>query len=1074
MWIVRLALRRPLSVAVMALLMLVLGVLSFSLMNVDIFPAINLPVVMVVWNYPGLSAFDVERRMVFISERAYSTTVNDIEHIESNSINGLGILRVYFQPGTDVGGAIAQINAVSQTILSILPRGIQPPQIISYNASNVPVAQLNVYSDVLSTAKLFDYGLNFIRIQLFTIPGFSSPAPLGGVSRNVMVNIDPTKLYANGLSAYDIGNSLDASNVVIPSGQAKMGNYQYNVDVNMSFPTVSEFNHMPVKYVGASPILLGDVAPVTDSHQPPTNVVRVDGRQATYLMVIKHADASTLTVVDAVRSKIPEILATAPQGLKVALAFDQSKFVRAALWDVVQEAATAAALVAVMVLVFLGSPRSMLIVITSIPLSILTAIVGLKLSGQTINTMTLGGIALAVGMLVDDATVEIENIHRNHAMNKPLLVAILDGAHQIATPTLVGTLSICIVFFPVVLLTGVARFLFTPLALAVVFAMLTSYLLSRTLVPTMARYLLGDTHEENVGVGAGWWGRFLRGFEARFEKLRERYRDALGTFVARRTFSLACVAAVIVVSIGLMFTVGEDFFPPVDAGMMRLHVRAPTGTRIEHSELLVDDIEQTIRGIVPPDELESISDNIGLPTSYDLAFYQTDSIGPQDTDILIQLKPRHRPTAGYQAQIRKVLSEKYPNVTAYFQAADIVGQVLNFGLPAMIDAQINGNNLQSNHDIALRLQDRMAQIPGVVDLRIGQPLDYPTLKVEVDRAKALQFGITQTQVASSLLASLSGAQLLQPNFWLDPVNGVNYNVITQVPQQIFSSVNAIGNIPLSVTPQTTAAQQVGLQDSYQAGNQPQLLGNLATVHRDWDPALITHYSVQRVIDVLCAVSGRDLGSVSAAVQREINGLGKLPAGTHVVIRGQSAAMNESFRTLAEGLILAIILVYLLMVANFQSWLEPFIIMMAVPGALAGVLWMLVITGTTINVESLMGAIMAVGVGVANGNLLITFANELREDGYSPVAAAIQAGRIRFRPIIMTALAMILGMLPMALALGSGSEQNAPLGRAVIGGLLAATAMTLFVVPAVYSIFSRTLIGKHQRDAEIEAIGLPGA
>jgi CzcA family heavy metal efflux pump len=1072
MWIVRLALRRPLSVAVMALLMLVLGVLSFSLMNVDIFPAINLPVVMVVWNYPGLSAFDVERRMVFISERAYSTTVNDIEHIESSSINGLGILKVYFQPGTDVGGAIAQINAVSQTILSNLPRGIQPPQIISYNASNVPVAQLNVYSDVLSTARLFDYGLNFIRIQLFTIPGFSSPAPLGGVSRNVMVNIDPTKLYANGLSAYDIGNSLAASNVVIPSGSAKMGNYQYNVDVNMSFPTVREFNNLPVKYVGASPILLGNVAPVTDSHQPATNVVRVDGRQATYLMVIKHADASTLTVVDAVRSKIPEILATAPQGLKVALAFDQSKFVRGALWDVVQEAVSAAALVAVMVLIFLGSPRSMLIVITSIPLSILTAIVGLKLSGQTINTMTLGGIALAVGMLVDDATVEIENIHRNHAMNKPLLVAILDGAHQIATPTLVGTLSICIVFFPVVLLTGVARFLFTPLALAVVFAMLTSYLLSRTLVPTMARYLLADTHEENVGGGAGWWSRFVRGFEACFDQLRDRYRDVLGTFIARRTFSLACVAALIVVSMGLLFTVGEDFFPPVDAGMMRLHVRAPTGTRIEHTELLVADIEQTIRSIVPADEIESISDNIGLPISYDLAFYQTDSIGPQDSDILIQLKPGHRPTGDYQREIRKVLEAHYPNLTAYFQAADIVGQVLNFGLPAMINAQINGNNLQSNYDIALRLKDKMAQIPGVVDLRIGQPLDYPALKVDVDRAKALQFGITQTQVASSLLASLSGAQLLQPNFWLDPVSGVNYNVIAQVPQQVISSINALANIPLSATPQSASVQQAASQDS--TGNQPQLLGNLATVHRDWDPAVVSHYSVQRVIDVNCAVSRRDLGSVSADVRRAINGLGNLPAGTHVVIRGQSAAMSESFETLGEGLILAIILVYLLMVANFQSWLEPFIIMMAVPGALAGVLWMLVITGTTINVESLMGAIMAVGVGVANGNLLITFANELREDGYSPVAAAIQAGRIRFRPIIMTALAMILGMLPMALALGSGSEQNAPLGRAVIGGLLVATVMTLFVVPAVYSIFSRTLIGKHQRDAEIEAIGLPGA
>ena len=1011
--------------------------------------------------------------MVFISERAYSTTVNGIEHIESQSINGLGILKVYFQPNTEIGEAVAQINAVSETILSILPRGIQPPQIISYNASNVPVAQLNVSSDVLSTERLFDYGLNFIRIQLFTIPGFSSPAPLGGVSRNVMVNLDPTVLYANGLSAYDIGNSLAAGNVVIPSGAAKMGNYQYNVDINMSFPRVSEFNNMPVKYVGNSPVLLGDIAPVTDSHQPPTNVVRVDGRQATYLMVIKHADASTLTVVDAVRAKIPEILATAPKGLKAALAFDQSQFVRAALWDVVQEAVTAAALVAVMVLLFLGSPRSMLIVITSIPLSILTAIVGLKLTGQTINTMTLGGIALAVGMLVDDATVEIENIHRNHAMDKPLLVAILDGAHQIATPTLVGTLSICIVFFPVVLLTGVARYLFTPLALAVVFAMLTSYLLSRTLVPTMARYLLADTHGENVGGGSGLWSKLVRAFERRFDHIRDVYRDALGKFVGRRTFSLSCVAAIILVSIGLMFAVGEDFFPAVDAGMMRLHVRAPTGTRIEHSELLVDDIERTIRTIVPPAELESISDNIGLPTSYDLAFYQTDSIGPQDTDVLIQLKPKHQPTAGYRRRIREALEIKYPNVTTYFQAADIVGQVLNFGLPAMIDAQINGNSLESDYDIALRLKQKMARIPGVVDLRIGEPLDYPTFKVNVDRAKALQFGVTQNQVASSLLASLSGAQLLQPNFWLDPVSGVNYNVIAQVPQQAIRSVNDLVNTPLSVSRPNMAAQYLSSQSS-DTETQPQLLANLATVSHAWDPAVISHYTVQRVIDVDCAVSGRDLGSVSAAVQHAINDLGELPPGTHAVIRGQSAAMSESFRTLGEGLVLAIILVYLLMVANFQSWLEPFIIMMAVPGALAGVLWMLILTGTTINVESLMGAIMAVGVGVANGNLLITFANELREDGYTPVAAAIQAGRIRFRPIIMTALAMILGMLPMALALGSGSEQNAPLGRAVIGGLLAATAMTLFVVPAVYSIFSRTLIGKHQRDSEIEAISLPGA
>ena len=1061
MWIVRLALRRPLSVAVMSLLMLVLGVLSFGLMNVDIFPSIDLPVVMVVWSYPGLSAFDVERRMVFISERAYSTTVNGIEHIESESINGIGLLKVYFQPGSDIGGAIAQINAVSETILSAMPRGIQPPNIISYNASNVPVAQLNIYSDVLSTSKLFDYGLNFIRIQLFTIPGFSSPAPLGGVSRAVMVNLDPNALYANGLSAYDVGKALATTNVVIPSGTAKMGNYEYNIDLNMSVPKVADFNKLPIKYLNGAPVFLGDVAPVTDSHPPETNVVRFNGQQATYLLVVKHADASTLTVVDAVKAKLPDIRATAPKGLNVMLTFDQSQFVRAALQDVVQEALTAALLVAIMVLFFLGSPRSMIIVITSIPLSILTAIVGLKLTGQTINTMTLGGIALAVGMLVDDATVEVENIHRNHAMHKPLLVAILDGASQIAGPTFVGTLAICIVFFPVVLLTGVAKFLFTPLALAVVFAMLTSYLLSRTLVPTMARLLLPEEHEENLGDGR--WARVVRAFDARFEQVKHSYRFALAKFIARRNFSLAFVAILILSSLAMLLVVGEDFFPSIDAGMMSLHVRLPTGTRVEHTEFMVDNIERTIRTVVPADELEGISDNIGLPISYNLAFYHTDSIGPQDADLLIQLKPDHKPTALYQNKIRALLSRQYPNVTAYFQAADIVSQVLNFGLPAAIDAQINGNNLEADYDIALRLKGKMSLIPGISDLRIAEPQDYPTFGVNVDRDKALQLGITQQQVASSMLSTLSGAMLLQPNFWLDPKSGVNYSVVSQAPQHLIDSVATLSNIPLSTPPSATGTQ-----------GQPQLLGNLGTITHGWDPAVVAHYTVQRVIDVDAAVQGRDLGSVTSAVQHQIDNLGPLPAGTHVVIRGQSQAMRDSFRTLGEGLVLAIILVYLLMVANFQSWLEPFVIMMAVPGALAGVLWMLAITGTTINVESLMGAIMAVGVGVANGNLLITFANELREEGYSPLAAAIEAGRIRLRPIIMTALAMILGMLPMALSLGSGSEQNAPLGRAVIGGLIAATMMTLFVVPAVYSIFGRDVIGKKERDAEIEAVNLPGA
>jgi multidrug efflux pump subunit AcrB len=710
-----------------------------------------------------------------------------------------------------------------------------------------------------------------------------------------------------------------------------------------------------------------------------------------------------------------------------------------------------------MVLVFIGSPRSMIIVITSIPLSILTAIVGLKLAGQTINTMTLGGLALAVGMLVDDATVEIENIHRNHAMHKPLLAAILDGASQIATPTFVGTISICIVFFPVVLLSGVERFLFTPLALAVVFAMLTSYLLSRTLVPTMASYLLPEQHQENSGDTR--WDRFLQRFEAGFERIRGAYGAALETFIAHRRLSLIAVGLLIVGTVPLLWVVGEDFFPTVDAGLMKLHVRAPTGTRIERTELLVDDVERSIRQIIPPDELEGISDNIDVPISYDLAFYQTDNIGPQDGEILIQLKPKHHPTADYQQRIRQMLRTEYPSVVGYFQAADIVNQVLNFGLPAAIDVQVIGNDLKLDSAIANRLQSTMALIPGVTDLRIAEPLDQPAFRIKVNRDKALEMGITEQQVASGLLSSLSGNSLISPNYWLDPVNGVNYGVITQAPIETTQSVDQIANIPLT---NGTAAQA------------PQFLGNVATIRHTTDPAVIAHYTVQRVIDVDCAIHGRDLGSTTADVDRAIRALGQLPPGTRIAIRGQSAAMRESFITMGAGLILAIVLVYLLMVANFQSWLEPFIIMMAIPGALAGVIWMLVLTGTTINVESLMGAIMAVGVGVANGNLLITFANESREEGMGPVEAAHQAGYIRFRPIIMTALAMILGMLPMALAIGSGSEQNAPLGRAVIGGLFAATLMTLFTVPAVYSIFSRQLIGKRQRDARINAVSLPGA
>jgi len=1058
MWLVRMALRRPLSVSVMALLMLVLGTLSFAYMNIDIFPAINLPVVMMVWNYPGLSPFDMERRIVTISERALSTTVNAIEHLESESIQGIGIVKIYFQPGSDLGASMAQVSAVANTILHQMPRATEPPQIIYYNAADVPVAQLNVYSETLSGQELYDYGFNFIRLQLFTIPGFSSPEPLGGVERTVMVNLNSAALYGNRLSPEDIGNALSLTNPVIPSGTIRIGGHTYNVDINMSPQTVPEFNQLPVKVANGTPVMLGQVAPVSDTHQPQENVVRIDARDATYLLVIKQAAASTLAVVDAVKSKIPGILAVAPKGLKVDLAFDQSVFVRAALWDVLQEAVTAAILVALMVLVFVGSARSMLIVITSIPLSILTSIIALNLFGQTINTMTLGGLALAVGMLVDDATVEVENIHRNHTPGKPLIVAILDGAAQIATPTLVGTLSICVVFFPVVLLSGVARYLFPPLALAVVAAMLTSYLLSRTLVPAMASYLLPELSVD--AAPSGLTGRFLQRFEHGFERVREAYSRALAGFIAHRGLALTGAAVMIVGSLPLMWVVGQDFFPSVDSGLMRLHVRAPTGTRIEATEWLINKIDLDIRRVIPASELQSISDNIGVPQSFVLAYYPTDSIGEQDADVLIELAPTHKPTADYEAALRVRLARDFPGVETYFQPADIISQVLSFGLPAPIDAQISGPSLSSDYVLASRLRSGMRQIPGIVDLRIAEPLNYPAFKVDVDRAKALELGITESNVASSLLTSLSGNSLLAPSFWVDPKTGVNYQVIAQTPYHELNSIDAIENTPLS-TP-------TGMPP----GGRPEVVGSVAKIYRSFDPAVIDHYTIQRVIDVNAGVAGRDLGSVTSDVQGVIASLGKLPPSQKIAIRGESQAMRQSFLTLAAGLVLAIVLVYLLMVANFQSWLEPFIITMAIPGALVGVLWILIATGTTINVESLMGTIMAVGVGVANGNLLITFANELREEGRDPVEAAIEAGHIRFRPILMTALAMILGMLPMAIGLGKGGEQNAPLGRAVIGGLTFATAMTLFVVPAVYSIFSREFIGKHARDARIDSVAPP--
>jgi CzcA family heavy metal efflux pump len=1063
MWIVQLALRRPITVAVMAALMMLLGLISLNSMNFDIFPAIDVPMVNLVWYYPGLSAEEMEQRVVNITERAGANTVNGVDHIESTSLNGIGLVKFYFQEGTDLGLALSQIAAVTTAIKNFLPPGISPPTVLDYNATEVPIASLVISGDQVTDRDLYDFGFNFANIFLFTIPGLASPAPFGGASRQVMVNIDPTRLYAKGLSPADIVNAVQAANVIVPGGTAKIGDTEYNVVLNGSPLQVSQFNRLPIKVVNGAPVHFGDIGSVSDSEAVPTDVVTVNGKIATYRLILKHPAASTISVIDAVKQQaIPLMSAIAPKGMKLELAFDQSLFVRAALFDVLQEGVLAAALVGIMVLIFLGSWRSTLIVITSIPLAILTAILGLKLSHQTINIMSLGGLALAVGMLVDDATVEVENIHRNHAMGKKLGVAILDAAKQIALPAFVGTLSICIVFAPVLSLTGVARYLFTPLALAVVYAMPTSYLLSRTLVPSMARHLLfEDPGADRIG---GVFGRFASRFEHGFEGIIERYRTLLGLAMERRTLVLTCIGGMVLVSIFLVKVVGEDFFPNVDAGMIRLHARVPVGTRLERSTQIMARVERVIREVIPPRELHLVTDHIGLPIYWALLFYETDSLGPQDADIQIQLNPKHHPSENYIRRIRAAVTRKVPEVQIYSQPADIVSQVLNFGQSAPIDVQFAADDIHASYALARELKRSMETIPGAVDVRIPQVLDYPTLQVAVDRDKALELGITENNVASSMLSSLASSIEVSPSQWLDWGTGVNYSLAVQTPQHLVDSIQAISRTPITSGNQIGLVQSTDLQPLVGA----QFLGNLSTVQHQLQAQGVNHYTIRRVVDVQCNVEGRDLGSVSTAVGRYVSQLKGVPRGTQIRILGEAQAMRESFTSLGEGLIFAIALVYLLMATNFQSWRDPMIIMLAIPGALAGVLWMLVITRTTLNVESLMGAIMAVGVGVANGNLLITFANDRTEKGKDPMSAAIEAGVTRMRPVIMTALAMILGMLPMALAMGEGGEQNAPLGRAVIGGLVAATFMTLFVVPIAYSLFGANQISKRQRDLEVAA------
>jgi CzcA family heavy metal efflux pump len=1040
MWIVRLALNRPYTFVVMSILLLILGPVSILRTPTDIFPNIDIPVVSVIWNYTGLSPEEMSNRIIFQYERVLTTTVNDIEHIESQSLNGIGIVKIFFHPGVQIGNAVAQVTAVSQTLLRTLPPGTTPPLVIQYNASSVPILQLALSGQGLSEQQLGDIGLNFVRTGLVSVPGAAIPYPYGGKQRQVQVDLDTNALQAKGLSPLDVVNAINNQNLILPAGTAKIGNYEYEVDMNGAPVQVAELNDLPIKNVGTSTIYIHDVANVRDGFPPQTNIVRVNGQRATLMTILKAGDVSTLDIISTVKGLLPTIAASLPPALKMDPLSDQSVFVKASITGVIREGLIAACLTGFMILVFLGSWRSTLIIAVSIPLSILTSIIVMSALGETINIMTLGGLALAVGILVDDATVEIENINRNIDQGKEIVQAILDGASQIAVPALVSTLSICIVFVPMFFLTGVARYLFVPLAEAVSFAMLASYLLSRTIVPTMARYLLADKTmeaEQQAQKKPHIFARMQQKFEHGFERLRERYHGVLEVCVQHNKLFAICFLAVCVLSFALLPLLGQDFFPAVDTGEFKLHLRAPTGTRIEETAALCDHVEDSIRKQIPQEEVRSIIDNIGLPYSgINLSYSNSAPVGPGDADILVALTKDHHPTADYQHDIRLKLNEEFPGVTFYFLPADIVSQILNFGLPAPIDVQIVGTNLQANRQFADKLLDQLKFVPGIVDLRIQQTFDQPKLHIDVDRTKAQQIGFTARDVAQNVLISLSGSFQTSPTYWLDTKTGVSYSIAAQTPQYRVDSLQDLENIPVTGS----------------GTKQNAIMASLATFTRGSEMAVVSHYNIKPVIDIFGAVQGRDLGGLAREMAPIIKKNEKeLPKGSQLIVRGQILTMNSSFSGLLWGLAFSIVLVYLLIVVNFQSWLDPFIILMALPGALAGIVWFLFITHTTVSVPALTGAIMCMGVATANSILVVSFSKEKLEEGKTATEAALESGFTRFRPVLMTALAMIIGMLPMAIGLGEGGEQNAPLGRAVIGGLSFATFATLFFVPVVFSL-----------------------
>jgi len=1041
MWIVRIALNRPYTFVVLALLILGIGPLTIARTPTDIFPNIDIPVVSVIWNYGGLSAQDMADRIISNFERSLTTAVNDIEHIESQSLRGISVVKVFLQPGAKIDLAVAQATAVSQAMLRQAPVGTTPPFIITYNASSVPIIQLALSGRGLSEQQLFDLGVNFIRPQLATVSGAAIPWPYGGKQPQIQVDLDPGALQAQHLAPADVVNAITQQNLILPSGTSKIGSIEYDVDLNASPRTVKELNDLPIKTVGATPIYIRDVAHVRNGYPPQTNIARVDGQRAALMVIQKTGNASTLDVIANIKDAVARVLPGLPPNLEVKPLADQSLFVRASIQGVLREAVIAACLTAFMILVFLGSWRSTLIIAVSIPLSILSSIIVLSALGETINIMTLGGLALAVGILVDDATVAIENINYHLEQGTDLEPAILDGSQQIAIPAFVSTICICIVFVPMFFLTGVARYLFVPMAEAVVFAMLASYGLSRTLVPTMAKYLL-HAHEDVHGAtrSRNPLVRLQHAIDQSFMRLRDGYRRLLQQTVdSRRVFAIVFLAGCLA-SLVLVRWVGEDFFPNVDSGQFKLHLRAPTGTRIEETAALCDRVQQAIREVIPEREIVSVIDNIGLPYSgINLSYTNSAPIGSSDADVLVTLSADHRPTEEYVHDLRQKLAQEFPGVLGSFIPADIVTQILNFGLPAPIDVQIVGRNLEGNRQFASSLVTKLAQVPGMVDLRVHQAFNQPLLHLDVDRTRAVQTGFTQRDVANNLLISLSGSAQVTPTFWLNPATGVSYTIATQTPQYKIDSLQGLGTIPLVGAAQT----------------RPQVLEALASVKREAHMAVASHFNVQPVIDIFGAVQGRDLGGVAREMQPILDAAKKdLPRGSQIVVRGTVETMTSSFVGLVAGLGLAVVLVYLLIVVNFQSWLDPFIIISALPAALAGIVWMLFLSHTTINVPSLTGAIMCMGVATANSILVVSFAKEQFAAGMSAADAAVAAGFTRFRPVLMTALAMIIGMVPMAIGLGEGGEQNAPLGRAVIGGLTLATIATLFFVPAVFAVFHR--------------------